>query len=94
MQPKMKIEIKVTATECTEEEMRRSKMFAAGFEDKNGKYFAKQGSMTEVEDRLIEAIASRIRLDRDTLIEWSNLPGFVGAKIKIIPAIDYQPQNQ
>ena len=90
----MKIEIQVTATEVTQDEIRLSKKFAAGFEDKYGHYYSESNDIAEVENRIIDAIASRIKRDRHHLIEWSNLPGSVIAKIKIIPAIDYQPQNK
>lgn len=87
----MIIEIKVTATDVTVED-ERLKVFGACFQQ-NGELHMKESVITEVEDRLIDAIAQRIKYDRDNLIEWTNIPGFIGAKIKIIPAIDYQPQN-
>lgn len=90
----MKIEIKVTATECTDEEMRVSKKFAVLREVGNGELISRPEFLSEAEDYVLKSIFMRIVADKKNLISWCETPysGTVSAKIKIIPAIDYIPE--
>ena len=90
----MKIEIKVTATKCTDEEMRVSKKFAVLKEVGNGELINRTEFLSEAEDAVLKSIFMRIVEDKNNLISWCETPyaGTVSAKIEIIPAIDYIPE--
>ena len=89
----MKVEIKVTATELTPEDRDIAKIFCAAFERPDRSIVHYVEHLTEIEDRLIEAICARIKHDRANLIKWFDDGDAVFAKIYIIPAIDYIPEQ-
>ena len=90
----MKIEIKVTATECTDEEMRVSKKFSVMREVGNGELISRPEFLSEAEDAVLKSIFLRMVADKNNLISWCENPaaGTVSAMIEIIPAIDYIPE--
>ena len=90
----MVIEINVTARDLTEEDLKSNKTFGCciAYGDGEGRQVIPQ-KISEAEKDIFDAIFQRIVFDRDYLIEWSNLPGAVRAKISIIPAVDYEPKR-
>lgn len=89
-----KIEIKVTATKCTDEEMRVSKKFAVLKTARGSQLINRTKFLSKAEYAILKSIFMRIVEDKDNLINWCETPsaGTVSAKIEIIPAKDYIPE--
>ena len=87
----MKIEIKVTATDLTPADSDIAKTYCSVLEKPDRTKISCVERLSEIEDRILEAIFARIRHDRANLLEWVEDSESIGARIEIIPAVDYIP---